>query len=62
MALRTTIADDHHSAEVLCRIEDKLPMLARLCGLGAAVSDIDISRPGLDEIYRHFSPEAPEDQ
>ena len=62
LAIRANVAEDRHSAEVICRVDDKLPMLARLCSLGAAVSDIDISRPGLDEIYRHFSPEAPEDQ
>jgi Cu-processing system ATP-binding protein len=62
LAIRTKVADDRHSAEVLCRVEDKLPLLAHLCSLGAAVSDIDISRPGLDEIYHHFSPERPEDQ
>jgi Cu-processing system ATP-binding protein len=29
--------------------------LHRLSGLGAAVADIDITPPGLEELYRHYS-------
>ena len=61
LALRSKVAEGGHSAEVFCRAEHKMAVLARLSGIGAAVSDLDISRPGLDEIYRHFSPEPPED-
>ncbi|MDY0873207.1 ABC transporter ATP-binding protein [Dongia rigui] len=42
---------------VACPVADKMTTLARLVALGAAVTDIDIRHPGLDEIYNHFSPQ-----
>lgn len=46
------------SVQLFVHVEDKLAALARLTALDDAVADLDIARPGLDEIYRHFSPEA----
>jgi Cu-processing system ATP-binding protein len=50
--------EDGHSLQLFVHVEDKLATLAKLTALGDAVADLDIARPGLDEIYRHFSPEA----
>ena len=55
---RSVTADDGFSVKLFVHVEDKLAALARLTALGEAVADLDIARPGLDEIYRHFSPEA----
>jgi Cu-processing system ATP-binding protein len=57
LATDASTAADGRSVEIACRIEDKMAVLARLAALGAIVADVDISRPGLDEVYRHFSPE-----
>lgn len=59
LALGHKVAEDGRSAEVLCRVADKMAAVRKLAGLGAAVSDLDISHPGLDDIYRHFSPQPP---
>lgn len=59
LAIGSRSLDDGRSLELLCRVDDKMEMIRRLAGLGAAVSDLDISHPGLDDIYRHFSPEPP---
>jgi Cu-processing system ATP-binding protein len=55
---RSIVGEDGHSLQLFVHVEDKLEALSRLTGLGDAVADLDIARPGLDEIYRHFSPEA----
>ncbi len=55
---RWTSGDDGRALQLYVHVEDKLAALARLTDLGDAVADLDIARPGLDEIYRHFSPEA----
>jgi len=57
MVQRAIIAEDGHSLQLFVHVEDKLAALAKLSALDA-ISDLDIARPGLDEIYRHFSPEA----
>lgn len=54
----TRLAEDGQTAEIWCRVEDKMQTLAALTQVGSAISDIDIRHPGLDEIYRHFSPQA----
>ncbi len=54
--VETSIGADGRIGEVRCRVADKMATLARLAALGAAISDIEIRHPGLDEIYRHFSP------
>ena len=38
-----------------CAQNNKLPMLARIAGLGAAVADLDVIPPSLEDIYSHFS-------
>ncbi|MDU8941829.1 ABC transporter ATP-binding protein [Ovoidimarina sediminis] len=43
------------SVEIRCPAEEKMPALHRLSGLGEAVADIDITPPGLEELYRHYS-------
>ena len=58
---RATVAEHGHAAEILCRAENKMAALARLTAMGGKVSDIAIVQPGLDEVYRHFSPLPPED-
>jgi Cu-processing system ATP-binding protein len=55
---RSITFEDGHSLQLFVHVEDKLAALAKLTALGDAVADLDIARPGLDEIYRHFSPEA----
>lgn len=43
------------SVEIRCPVEDKMSALQRLSGLGPAVADIEITPPGLEELYRHYS-------
>jgi Cu-processing system ATP-binding protein len=43
------------SVEIRCAADEKMAALHRLSGLGAAVADIDITPPGLEELYRHYS-------
>jgi len=38
-----------------CAQNNKLPMLGRIAGLGAAVADLDVIPPSLEDIYSHFS-------
>ena len=60
LALSAKVNEHGHAAEILCRAEDKMAALACLTALGGQVSDIAIAQPGLDEVYRHFSPMPPE--
>ena len=53
-ASETAMADGM-SVEIRCPAEEKMPALQRLSGLGEAVADIDITPPGLEELYRHYS-------
>ncbi|WP_028464253.1 ABC transporter ATP-binding protein [Nisaea denitrificans] len=43
------------SVELICDPSEKTARLAAITALGPLVSDIDISLPSLDDIYRHFS-------
>ena len=43
------------SVEIRCPVEDKMPALHRLSGLGPAVADIEITPPGLEDLFRHYS-------
>ncbi len=43
------------SVELECRQPHKMAQLAAISKLGAAVNDVEVSPPSLDEIYRHFS-------
>jgi Cu-processing system ATP-binding protein len=38
-----------------CRADEKLPLLARIAGLGGKVADIEIVPPSLEDIYSHYS-------
>ncbi len=38
-----------------CAQAEKLPLLARIAGLGARVADLDVVPPSLEDIYSHFS-------
>ena len=40
--------------EATCPEHDKMAVLRRVAGLGAAVEDIDMLPPSLDELYAHF--------
>jgi Cu-processing system ATP-binding protein len=57
LAVNTVAAEDGCSGSVWCSVESKMPVLSRLLAMGRVVADIDIRQPGLDEIYRHFSPQ-----
>jgi Cu-processing system ATP-binding protein len=54
-------AEERGTIEVLCRVDDKMEAVRRLAALGGEVADLDIDHPGLDDIYRHFSPQPPGD-
>jgi Cu-processing system ATP-binding protein len=43
------------SLELLCPASDKMARLAAISRLGEKVTDVDISTPSLDDVYRHFS-------
>ncbi len=45
------------SVEFDCARPDKMDRLSAISKLGTAVSDVDISSPSLDEVYRYFSRE-----
>jgi len=45
------------SVEFDCAGPDKMDRLSAISRLGNAVSDVEISSPSLDEVYRHFSGE-----
>lgn len=47
--------------DLICPPEETLPTVARLAGLSSLVSDVDLHRPGLADLYRHFSDLAPEE-
>lgn len=40
-----------HAVELSCAIDEKLALVRRIVSLGVDISDIDITPPGLDEIY-----------
>lgn len=43
------------SVEVTCQPGQKLELLAKVTGLGADVSDVELHEPSLEDIYRHYS-------
>lgn len=45
------------AVELACDAEGKLALLARVTALGAAIEDIEIAPPSLEDLYRHFSRE-----
>lgn len=45
------------SVELSCTTDEKVRLLAEITALGAAVVDIDMLMPSLEDIYRHYSRE-----
>ncbi|NND18875.1 MAG: ABC transporter ATP-binding protein [Silicimonas sp.] len=45
------------SVEIRCPAEDKMSALHQISGLGTAVADLEITPPGLEDLYRHYSGE-----
>jgi len=43
------------SVEILCEADRKLDRLNAIGALGAAVTDIDVTPPSLEDVYRYFS-------
>lgn len=43
------------SVEILCGAHEKMTALQALSGFAPSVADIDITPPGLEELYRHYS-------
>lgn len=41
--------------QISCAQHEKLPLLARVAGLGARITDFDLTPPSLEDIYTHFS-------
>jgi len=48
------------AVDILCPPERKIAMLGQVTALGAAIEDVEMALPGLEDLYRHFNPEAPE--
>jgi len=42
-----------HVVELLCAEEDKMAMIRRVTEEGIGVADVEMTPPGLDEIYAH---------
>ena len=45
------------SVEIRCLAKDKMGALQRVSRFGSEVADLDISPPGLEDLYRHYSGE-----
>ena len=43
------------TVELTCPASEKVAMLARITAFGAAVADLDMTPPGLEDLYRHYS-------
>ncbi|MBU2944743.1 ABC transporter ATP-binding protein [Shimia thalassica] len=46
------------SVEIACDIGDKMTALRQITSLGGEVADIEITPPGLEDLYRHYAQEA----
>ncbi|MCR9088907.1 MAG: ABC transporter ATP-binding protein [Rhodobacteraceae bacterium] len=46
------------SVELCCPADEKMAALARITGLGVAVEDLEVTPPGLEDLYRYYSKEA----
>jgi Cu-processing system ATP-binding protein len=42
------------TVQLLCDAEQKMPLLRRVAELGAAVTDVELSPPTLEQIYAHY--------
>ncbi|MDT8343804.1 MAG: ABC transporter ATP-binding protein [Thermohalobaculum sp.] len=45
------------AVEILCTPQDKMDTLGRIAALGPLVADLDVTPPGLEALYRHYSGE-----
>lgn len=45
------------SVELSCPADEKMAALARITSMGAAVEDLEVTPPGLEDLYRHYSKE-----
>lgn len=61
LALGHKPVEERGTVEILCRVDNKMEAVRRLAALGVLVADLDIDHPGLNDIYRHFSPQPPSD-
>ncbi|WP_189439033.1 AAA family ATPase, partial [Pseudovibrio japonicus] len=50
-----------HSVEIMCAHEDKVARIAAVTSLGTMIDDIDVHLPTLDDVYKHFSEKAHQD-
>ncbi len=46
--------------ELTCAPSEKVAMLTRITAFGADVADLDMTPPGLEDLYRHYSGEGPQ--
>jgi len=44
--------------ELTCQPHEKMARLAEIAALGPMVSDLDVTPPGLEDLYRHFAEDA----
>jgi Cu-processing system ATP-binding protein len=54
-ALPEAVLEGDGLLRISCAQVEKLPLLARITALGAAVADLDVTPPSLEDIYSHFS-------
>lgn len=45
--------------ELLCAPDDKMKRLAQITALGAAIDDVEVLPPSLEDLYRHFATKGP---
>ena len=45
------------AVEIFCQADEKMERLAAIAALGDIVSDIDVTPPSLEDLYRHYSEE-----
>ncbi|MBK0399457.1 ABC transporter ATP-binding protein [Limibaculum sp. M0105] len=45
------------SVEILCAPQEKMDTLGRIAALGPLVADLEVTPPGLEALYRHYSGE-----
>ncbi len=49
------------SVTLKCHQQDKIPMLSRIAGLGGQITDLDVVPASLEDLYRHYSLQTPEE-
>ncbi|WP_310620582.1 ABC transporter ATP-binding protein [Flexibacterium corallicola] len=47
-----------HMVEVMCSTDHKLQMFGRIAEMERMITDVDLTPPCLDDLYKHFSKEA----